>query len=252
MYVCVCVWERERERESWWEVRRSMDTGLGHGDPFHFIWMGICYRRERFWDCADRMWWQLWLIWSPHQASCCIHTTVCCLSVRLWYGRLLAFTLRLGFHTWNFFLFVWACVNAANKRAQGKGGNTETIKNCGDRRRRLKALIRCHKNICMYCGAFVYFIASWFIHFCNILSIEYGFMAAANSNFHNWNIIKQWSSISFTITGDELHHIHVLQLFWWAMKPPDSLRIIRWRPSGGLSGAAGVCKGGLINAHHLM
>jgi hypothetical protein len=53
-----------------------------------------------------------------------------------------------------------ACVNAANKRARGKGGSTEIIKNRGDRRRKLKALIRCHKKVCMYSGAFVYFIAS--------------------------------------------------------------------------------------------
>jgi len=33
LFVCVC--ERERERDSWWEVRRSMDKGLGHG--IHFI-----------------------------------------------------------------------------------------------------------------------------------------------------------------------------------------------------------------------
>jgi hypothetical protein len=46
------------------------------------------------------------------------------------------------------------------REPRGKGGNTEIIKNCGDRRRRLKALIRCHKNLCMYCGAFVCFIAS--------------------------------------------------------------------------------------------
>jgi hypothetical protein len=46
------------------------------------------------------------------------------------------------------------------REPRGKGGSTEIIKNCCDRRRRSKALIRCHKKVCMYCGAFVYFIAS--------------------------------------------------------------------------------------------